>query len=74
MNKMWWQHQLDGEHIWGMGWEESDTPHPGFGGSQNIYGGYVDQCEKCGMYIYEFTGATNRPGKYEGQSCGKKIR
>lgn len=27
-------------HIWGAGWEDSDTPHPGFG-SRNIYGGYV---------------------------------
>jgi hypothetical protein len=61
-------------HEWGLGWEESETPHPGFGGSQNIYGGYVGQCEKCGMYIYEFTGATNNPGKYEGQPCDKKIR
>jgi hypothetical protein len=51
-------------HEWGMGWEESDNPHPGFGGSTDIYGGYVDQCEKCGMYGYEF----------KDQPCGKQIR
>lgn len=62
-------------HEWGMGWEESEEPHPGFGGSSDIYGGYVDQCEKCGMYMYEFMGPSEEyPGKYEGQSCGKKIR
>jgi hypothetical protein len=61
-------------HEWDMGWQESDIPHPGFGGSTNIYGGYVDQCRKCGMYGYEFHGAANRSGKYEGQSCGEKIR
>lgn len=47
-------------HVWGMGWEDSDRPHPGFG----TYGGYVGQCEKCGMYNYEF----------EKQLCGEKIR
>lgn len=52
-------------HIWGLGWEDSDKPHPGFGGSQNIYGGYVGQCEKCGMYSHEFDNKT---------PCGKKIR
>lgn len=51
-------------HVWGMGWEDSDMPHPGFGGSQDIYGGYVDQCEKCGMYGYEF----------KSQQCGPKLR
>jgi hypothetical protein len=57
-------------HIWGMGWEDSDMPHPGFGGSLNIYGGYVDQCETCGMYIYEFM----EGGKYENKPCSEKIR
>ena len=51
-------------HIWGVGWEDSDRPNPGFGGTQDIYGGYVDQCDKCGMYGYEF----------EKQICGKKVR
>jgi hypothetical protein len=61
-------------HIWDAGWEESDTPHPGFGGSTNIYGGYVAQCAKCGMYGYEFHGSAADPGKYELQPCGDKIR
>lgn len=65
----------DKNHEWGMGWEDSDLPHPGFGGSTNIYGSYVSQCEKCGMYGYEFRSLTAQPGKYEGQPCsGKKIR
>jgi len=51
-------------HIWDMGWEDSETPHPGFGGSQNIYGGYVDQCIKCGMFGHE----------YKEQVCDKKVR
>lgn len=41
-------------HIWIEGWIDSDFPHPGFGGTQNIYGGYTAQCEKCGMYIHEY--------------------
>lgn len=57
-------------HAWGMGWEESDKPHPGFG----TYGGYVSQCYKCGIYAYEFCGGTGNPGKYEFQRCDKKIR
>lgn len=61
-------------HVWGMGWEESETPHPGFGGSTDIYGCCVDQCVKCGMYGYEFNSCTSTPGKYEGQLCGEKIR
>lgn len=51
-------------HIWGEGWEDSDHPHPGFGGSQNIYGGYVAQCMKCGLYGYEF----------KNQICKDKVR
>lgn len=51
-------------HDWGMGWEDSDKPHPGFGGTIDIYGCYVDQCQKCGMYGYEF----------KEQPCGEKIR
>ena len=61
-------------HIWGMGWEDSDRPHPGFGGSMNIYGAIVDQCYKCGMYAYECYGSTASPGKFEKQPCDKKIR
>ena len=61
-------------HEWGMGWIETDKPHPGFGGSQNIYGCYVDQCMKCGMYHYEFQSLTDTPGRYEGQACGECIR
>lgn len=41
-------------HCWGTGWEESDEPHPGFGGSYDIYGGYTTQCIKCGLYGHEF--------------------
>ena len=41
-------------HIWDGDWEESDMPHPGFGGSIAIYGGYVDRCSKCGLYGYDF--------------------
>lgn len=51
-------------HLWGMGWEESDKPHPGFGGTTDVYGGYVGQCEKCGLYNYE----------YKNQPCGDKVR
>lgn len=51
-------------HLWGMGWEDSDKPHPGFGGTTDIFGGYVDQCEKCGMYSHEF----------KNQFCGPIIR
>jgi len=51
-------------HEFVLGWEESDRPHPGFGGSTNIYGGYCEQCQKCGMYGYE----------YEDQKCGPQIR
>lgn len=62
-------------HKWDLGWEETEKPHPGFGGSTNIYGCYVNQCSKCGMYIYEFMGASDQfPGKYEGLSCGESIR
>jgi hypothetical protein len=61
-------------HAWGLGWIDSDKPHPGFGGSTNICGGYVGQCDKCGMYNYEFWSGTATPGKYEGQMCGVKIR
>jgi hypothetical protein len=58
-------------HKWGVGWEESDFPHPGFGGATGISGGYVDQCEKCGMYGYEFSATF---GKHKGQKCSDKIR
>lgn len=51
-------------HVWDMGWEDSENPHPGFGGSQDIYGGYVSQCAKCGMYFHEF----------KDQICGVKVR
>jgi hypothetical protein len=62
-------------HEWDIGWEETDKPHPGFGGSTNIYGCYVNQCRKCGMYSYEFRSLAANPGKYEGQACqGIKIR
>lgn len=40
-------------HIWEMDWEESERPHPGFGGSTNIYGGYVSRCAKCNLYFYD---------------------
>ena len=61
-------------HVWGTGWEESDKPHPGFGGSQDIYGCYVDQCMKCRMYGYEFQSCTATPGKYENQFCKDRVR
>lgn len=51
-------------HCWDMGWEESDKPHPGFGGSYDIYGGYVAQCIKCGLYIHEL----------KEQPCDRKVR
>ena len=41
-------------HEWDMGWRDSNKPHPGFGGSQNIYGGYTSQCKCCGIYIEDF--------------------
>ena len=40
-------------HLWGMGWMESETPHPGFGGTTNIYGGYASQCARCNIYGYD---------------------
>jgi hypothetical protein len=61
-------------HAWTMGWEDTEKPHPGFGGSTDIYGCYTDQCAKCGMYGYEFQSLTDTLGKYEGQICGKRIR
>ncbi len=61
-------------HIWGMGWVDCDKPHPGFGGSQNIYGCYVGQCEKCGMFGYEFTESLNKDGISVLPFCGEKIR
>ena len=63
--------QNKASHRWELGWEESEKPHPGFGGSMDIYGGYVDQCEVCGMFFYEFLGPN---AKYEFQKCGEKIR
>lgn len=47
-------------HAWGMGWKESDKPHPGFG----TYGAYTDQCYKCGMYGHE----------KNAEPCGKQLR
>jgi hypothetical protein len=62
-------------HVWTLGWEESENPHPGFGGSTDIFGGYVGQCGRCGMYQYEHMGPSKEyPGKYEGQHCGKIVR
>ena len=49
-------------HIWDLIWEESEKLHPGFG----TYGGYAGQCNKCGMYNYEFI--------ENEQYCGLKIR
>lgn len=57
-------------HDWIIGWQESDKPHPGFGGSQNIFGCYANQCSICGMYLHEF----DSKGKYAGQACGVVIR
>ena len=58
-------------HNWTDGWEDSDTPHPGFG----TYGGYVAQCSKCSIYVYEcYTTNPNFPAKYENQICGIKVR
>jgi len=62
-------------HVWTLGWEDSENPHPGFGGTTNIYGGYIGQCGKCGMYQYEFMGPSKEnPGKYEGKSCAEVVR
>lgn len=62
-------------HAWGEGWQESETPHPGFGGTINIFGAYVGQCYKCGMYDYECYGLNeDNPGKYQKQLCGSIIR
>lgn len=61
-------------HAWTMGWEDTESSHPGFGGTTEIYGAYVAQCAKCGMYGYEFQSCTETPGKYESQICDKKIR
>ena len=58
-------------HDWQMGWENSDKPHPGFGGSYNIYGGYVTQCKNCGMYIYEFE---DEKSQYYHKACVGEIR
>jgi hypothetical protein len=62
-------------HIWEMGWEESENPHPGFGGSINIYGGYASQCSKCGMFGEEFCPGTNNPNQeHFMKHCGDIIR
>lgn len=37
-------------HIWDLGWQDSQTLHPGFG----TYGGYVGQCNKCGIFFHNF--------------------
>lgn len=57
-------------HAWGLGWEESDKIHPGFG----TYGGYAQQCFKCGMYSHEYFKINENPVEYENQKCGLKIR
>ena len=64
-------------HAWVLDWQDNEKPHPGFGGSTNIYGGYVDQCAKCGMYGYEFLPGTLAPPEkqiHKFQKCGVKIR
>lgn len=61
---------MQDDHDWRMGWIDTEKPHPGFGGSQNIYGYYIDQCFKCGMYSCEYFSG----GKHEGQACGEIIR
>lgn len=61
-------------HCWTLGWEETEKPHPGFGGTMDLYGCHVGQCDNCGMYNYEFQSLSSVPGKYEGQRCGEKIR
>jgi hypothetical protein len=35
---------------------------------------FVDQCMNCGIWCYEFKSKTNVLSKYEGVSCGEKIR
>lgn len=37
-------------HAWGIGWQETDKLHPGFGTN----GAYADQCYRCGIYGHEF--------------------
>jgi tRNA(His) guanylyltransferase len=51
-------------HIWGYGWVDTSKPHPGVGGTQDICGYHTDQCEKCGLYGFE----------YKNQKCEEKIR
>lgn len=58
-------------HEFELSWQETDTPHPGY--LPDIYGSYVDQCMKCGMYGYEFRNLGSRPGKYEGHLVEKKL-
>lgn len=41
-------------HDWQMDWLESDKPHPGFGGSANIYGGYTSRCSRCNILISDW--------------------
>lgn len=69
-----WLLERRDDHVWEVGWEETGNSHPGFGGSSDILGHYVSQCEKCGMYAYEFSSGTKTPGKYEGRLCKVKIR
>lgn len=59
------------EHEWTLGWVDTDRPHPGFG--TDIMGAHTSQCDKCGMYQYEFDDWKGG-GKYKGQPCKKKIR
>jgi hypothetical protein len=53
-------------HQWDMGWEDSEKPHPGFGGTQDIYGGYVSICAKCGLKGYNFKNQVCGEGNEKG--------
>lgn len=50
-------------HDWQMDWVDSDTPHPGFGGTHNIYGGYTSRCANCGELIDNMNVVTQCKGK-----------
>lgn len=50
-------------HDWQMDWVDSDRPHPGFGGTRNIYGGYTSRCANCGELIDNMNMITQCKGK-----------
>lgn len=62
-----WMDDCDGidefGHDWQMDWLDSDKPHPGFGGTHDIYGGYTSRCSKCNILIHEWDSTSKCPNE-----------